>query len=236
MEPLVIVVEDDPMLGDVLRIYLESQGFVVKLATDGATGLDLALQLSPSLVVLDLMLPVLDGWEVCRRLREVSQVPVIMLTARADESDKLNGFAVGADDYLAKPFSMKEFLARVYAVLKRVRLEGVVREQAVTAHADGIIVFPTLVIDSRRHRVERNGETIVLTPKEFDLLWVLAKRVGEVIRREELLRGVWGYESSDDDRTIHTHVNRLRAKLETPQYRYVHTVWGVGYKFEVTPV
>jgi len=236
LTPLVLIVEDDAMLCDVLRMYLENEGYRVKVAADGLDGLTQALALHPALVVLDVMLPSLDGWEVCRRIREVSQVPVILLTARGEVQDKLTGFRLGADDYLTKPFSMQEFLARARAVLKRTAT-GISNPTApVPASTDGVLTFPTLVIDNRRYRVERNGTPVALTPKEFELLWYLAGRAGTVVRREELLQSVWGYALGEDDRTIHTHINRLRAKLEGKEYRYIHTVWGIGYKFEVTRV
>lgn len=234
MGPLLLVVEDDTMLCDLLRIYLENEGYQVMTAQDGVEGLTLALSTQPALIVLDLMLPRLDGFEVCSRVRSAGSAPVILLTARDQEQDKLRGFAMGADDYLTKPFSMKEFLARVRAVLKRTR--GIIPDRPPQPTAEeGLLTFPALLIDHRRHRVERNGAPVALTPKEFDLLWQLASRSGAVIRREELLQVVWGYSPGDDDRTIHTHVNRLRAKLEGNGYLYIHTVWGVGYKFEVMP-
>lgn len=236
MTPLVLIVEDDAMLCDVLRMYLENEGYRVKVAGDGLDGLTQALALHPGLVVLDVILPSLDGFEVCRRLREVSQVPVILLTARDEVQDKLLGFRLGADDYLTKPFSMQEFLARVRAVLKRTTSGTNNHNIPAPAPVDGVLTFPTLVIDNRRYRVERNGLPVALTPKEFELLWYLAGRAGIVVRREELLQAVWGYALGEDDRTIHTHINRLRAKLEGKDYRYIHTVWGIGYKFEVAHV
>ncbi|HYF91731.1 MAG TPA: response regulator transcription factor [Symbiobacteriaceae bacterium] len=239
MAPLVLVVEDDAMLSDVLRMYLEKEGYEVKVIADGLDGLTQALVARPALVVLDVMLPRLDGWEIIRQLREVSEVPIILLTARGEEADKLMGFDLGADDYLAKPFSMQEFLARARALLKRSGGMPKAHRQPAAAPAapapmEGVLTFPTLLIDERRHRVERNGKQIPLTPKEFDLLIYLANRPGTVVRRDELLQEIWGYSPSEDDRTIHTHINRLRAKLEGQDYHYIHTVWGIGYKFEVT--
>ncbi|MFZ5824927.1 MAG: response regulator transcription factor [Bacillota bacterium] len=233
MNPLVLVIEDDPMLSDVLRMYLENDGYRVINAIDGIDGLTRALAAQPALVVLDVMLPRLDGWEVCRQIRAVSQVPIVLLTARGEEQDKLKGFGLGADDYLTKPFSMQEFLARVRALLKRTLVSMPAGAPQQPVAQEGVLTFPTLVIDNRRHRVERNGTLIALTPKEFELLWYLASRVGTVVKREELLQTVWGYGMGEDDRTIHTHINRLRAKLEGQDYRYIHTVWGIGYKFEV---
>lgn len=233
LTPLVLIVEDDTMLCDVLRMYLENEGYRVRVAFDGQEGLQQATVLQPALVVLDVMLPRLDGWEVCRRLRDVSQVPVVLLTARGEVQDKLTGFKLGADDYLTKPFSMQEFLARIKAVLKRASSMSRVYVAQVASPQDGVLTFPSLVIDNRRYRVERDGKPIALTPKEFELLWYLAHRVGTVVRREELLQSVWGYALGEDDRTIHTHINRLRAKLESKEHRYIHTVWGIGYKFEV---
>ncbi|MGE5673846.1 MAG: response regulator transcription factor [Mycobacterium leprae] len=233
MPPLVLVIEDDTMLADVLRMYLEKDGYRVTVAGDGLEGLTQALVSKPALVILDIMLPRIDGWEVVRQLREVSQIPVILLTARGEEQDKLKGFELGADDYLTKPFSMQEFLARIRAVLKRTQGAGNAPSAPTPAPVDGVLTFPTLTIDNRRHRVERSGKQVALTPKEFELLWYLASRTGTVVRREELLEKVWGYGLGEDDRTIHTHINRLRAKLEDQEYQYIHTVWGVGYKFEV---
>jgi len=240
MAPLILVIEDDAMLSDVLRMYLEKEGYEVKVTADGLDGLTQSLVTRPALVVLDVMLPRLDGWEIVRQLREVSDVPIILLTARGEEVDKLKGFDLGADDYLAKPFSMQEFLARARALLKRSRgLSGTAQQPSggtaasAPAPMEGVLTFPTLLIDERRHRVERNGKQIPLTPKEFDLLIYLANRPGTVVRRDELLQAIWGYSASEDDRTIHTHINRLRAKLEGQDYHYIHTVWGIGYKFEV---
>lgn len=241
MAPLVVLVEDDAMLSDVLRMYLEKEGYTVKCATDGPSGLTQALASRPDLVVLDVMLPRLDGWEIIRQLRVVSAVPIMLLTARGEEADKLKGFDLGADDYLAKPFSMQEFLARARALLKRSRGQVVTAGEAAPAapaaqapaSTEGVLRFPTLVIDQRRHRVERNGQQVPLTPKEFDLLCYLAQRPGEVVRREDLLQAIWGYAPTEDDRTIHTHINRLRAKLEGQEYQYIQTVWGIGYAFEV---
>lgn len=230
MSPLVLVVEDDATLRDVLRMYLENDGYRVETAADGRDGLNRALVLQPALVVLDVMLPGLDGWDVCRQLRANANTPVVLLTARGEEQDKLLGFQLGADDYLTKPFSMQEFLARVRAVLKRTQGGGAPALPATAV--EGVLRFPSVVIDSRRHRVEVNGQAISLTPKEFELLWFLARRPGEVVRREELLASIWGYGQGEDDRTIHTHINRLRAKLEGQEYRYIHTVWGIGYKFD----
>jgi DNA-binding response OmpR family regulator len=236
LKPLVLLIEDETMLCDVLRLYLENDGYRVQVTSDGLDGLTRALAIHPALVVLDVMLPSMDGWEVCRQIREVSGVPVILLTAHGEEQDKLRGFQLGADDYLTKPFSMQEFLARVRAVLKRSQGASQPGDDVAAATLEGILRFPSLVIDSRRHRVEQNGHQVALTPKEFELLWYLCSRVGVVVRREELLQSVWGYGLGEDDRTIHTHINRLRAKLEGQDYRYIHTVWGIGYKFEVARV
>jgi DNA-binding response OmpR family regulator len=234
LTPLVLIVEDDTMLCDVLRMYLENEGYRVRVASDGQEGLHQARVLQPALVVVDVMLPKLDGWELCRRLREFSQVPVVLLTARGEVQDKLTGFKLGADDYLTKPFSMQEFLARIKAVLKRTAPTYKDTMPKAESPQEGVLTFPSLVIDNRRYRVERDGQFLALTPKEFELLWFLAYRVGTVVRREELLQSVWGYALGEDDRTIHTHINRLRAKLESKEHRYIHTVWGIGYKFEVS--
>ena len=232
----ILVVEDEPTLVDTLGYSLRRQGYEVITATDGRKALELARKETPDLIVLDVMLPGLDGFEVCRILRHEMNVPILMLTARTEEIDKVVGLEVGADDYLTKPFSMRELLARVKALLRRVRLD---REE-MSAAATAMVVlherldFGELVIDLSRREVTLRGEVFHLKPKEFDLLVFLARNRGIVLSRDLILERVWGWEFDGGSRTVDVHVRWLREKIETdpsdPQ-RLV-TVRGVGYRFE----
>ncbi len=224
----VLVVEDDPTVREVVTRYLERAGIDVDAVSDGETALEAADARWPDLVVLDLMLPRVDGFEVCRRLRAVAPVPVIMLTARGDEDDRVTGLELGADDYVAKPFSPRELTARVKAVLRR-SSEPVAQPPA----------FPTLIdaqgllIDTMAREARRNGEPLALTAREFDLLAFLASRPRTTFRREELLEHVWGYTYGDTS-TVTVHVRRLREKIEAIPSAPVHlvTVWGIGYRWD----
>ena len=227
--PTVLVVDDERALADLVGSYLAREGFRVLSAYDGAAALELARQDSPDLVVLDVMLPGLDGVEVCRQLRRFSDAYVLMLTARAEEVDKLVGLAVGADDYVTKPFSPRELIARVRALLRRPRSTG---------PRGALEVPPTrlddLVIDHAAHEVRRDGKTIPLTPLEFDLLATLAAHPGMVHTRAQLIEQVWGGDFYGDDHVVDVHLSNLRHKLEpeAAQPRYVETVRGVGYRFK----
>jgi two-component system alkaline phosphatase synthesis response regulator PhoP len=220
----ILVVDDEPKIVKQARDYLENSGFRVLVAADGKTALDVALSEQPDLVVLDLNLPELDGLEVCRELRRQSDVPIIMLTARVEETDRLIGLELGADDYVTKPFSPRELVARVRAVLRRVR-GGV--------HQPGLIRAGDLRIDLRGHTVTRSGEPIALTRTEFDLLAVLAQHPGQVFSREQLLDRLHGVAYEGYDRSIDAHIKNLRRKLELDPSEpwYVLTVYGIGYKF-----
>ena len=222
-EPVVVVVEDDPAIANLLDMYLRKEGFRPLTAGDGERGLALVAQHDPVLAVLDIGLPDVDGFEVCRRMRAVSDVPVLFLTARDDEVDRIAGFDVGADDYVVKPFSPKEVVARVRAVLRRSR--------AVSGTAP--VVSGRLTIDLERHTVAVAGATAELTPKEFDLLRALAEARGRVLSREFLLDRVWGYAAAGEieSRTVDVHVRRLRVKLGDEGAR-ITTVKGVGYRLE----
>jgi two-component system, OmpR family, response regulator VicR len=224
----VLVVDDEPIVTEVVQRYLVREGFHVMMAADGETALKLARDAGPDLVVLDLMLPRLDGLEVCRRLRAESNVPIIMLTAKGEEADKILGLGLGADDYLTKPFSPGELTARVKAVLRRT--------QAAPAQAmpGDVLKLGVLRINPRARSVERDGEALHLTAKEFDLLYFLARNAGQVFTREQLLDQVWDYEWYGDASTVTVHIRRLREKVEPSPMRprYVKTVWGIGYKFE----
>jgi len=219
----VLVVDDEPIVRDVVVRYLEQEGFRTLQAGDGDTARELLERETPSLVVLDLMLPGTDGLALCRWIRGRSQLPVIMVTALGEESDRLLGLELGADDYLTKPFSPRELVARVRAVLRRA---GSV--PAPPARLE----LGELVIDAARREVLRRGEPLRLTALEFDLLWFLARQPGRVFTRAELMQHVWGYTSALDTGTVTVHVRRLRAKIEDDpsRPRYLETVWGSGYR------
>ncbi|HZR13672.1 MAG TPA: response regulator transcription factor [Acidimicrobiia bacterium] len=225
--PRVLVVEDDRNVADVVVRYLEREGFDVVGVGDGYEALTRAEAEPPDIVVLDLMLPGLDGLEVCRRLRASTPVPVIMLTARGEEDDRIAGFEVGADDYVSKPFSPRELTARVKAVLRRAS------SPTIRAVESGSIVAGDLVVDPAAHEARRGGELVALTAREFDLLCFLAQRPRRVFRREELLERVWGYTYGDTS-TVTVHIRRLREKLEDDPSAptRITTVWGVGYRFD----
>ena len=224
----VLVVEDDRNLLDTLKYDLRREGYKVIAASDGAEAIDIARRERPDLVILDIMLPKLSGFEVCRILRKEMTVPIVMLTAKTDEVDKIVGLEIGADDYITKPFSMRELLARLGAMLRRA-------EMAVgPAYAAKVLMVGDLEIDVARHRASLGGTTLELTPKEFDLLAFLARNKGFVFGREQLLEKVWGYEFAGDTRTVDVHIRWLRQKIErepTEPERLV-TVRGTGYKLE----
>jgi len=227
--PRVLVVDDDPTVAEVVARYLAREGYAVETVADGAEALHRALADPPDLVVLDLMLPTMDGLEVCRRLRAEAPVPVIMLTARGQEADRISGLELGADDYVAKPFSPRELTARVKAVLRRASgsMAARDRDQPTTLEAG------SLSVDLVAHEALLAGQLVALTAKEFDLLVHLMSHPRQAFRREELLDQVWGF-SYGDTSTVTVHIRRLREKIEadpsTP--RHVCTVWGVGYRFE----
>jgi DNA-binding response OmpR family regulator len=223
----ILVVDDEPQILEVLKLYLTRDGFRVSSATDGPTALAAFEPSAPDLVVLDLMLPKIDGLEVFRRLRAKRAVPIIMLTAKGDELDRLLGLELGADDYIVKPFSPREVVARVKNVLRRVAPPS-------ENGANKALVLGNLRIDPRTHQVEIDERKIELTSKEFDLLYFLARHPSQVFTRAQLLDQVWGYEFFGDASTVTVHIRRLREKIETnpAEPRYLATVWGVGYKFE----
>jgi DNA-binding response OmpR family regulator len=224
--PRVLVIEDDPNVSEVVTRYLEREGYAVVNAADGQAGLELALSDPPDLVVLDLMLPSLSGLEVCRRLRAEAPVPVIMLTARGEEVDRIAGLELGADDYVAKPFSPRELTARVKAVLRRAR-------GALAAEDAAVLRAGTLEVDPVAHEARLNGEVVALTAREFELLTHLMRNPRRAFRREELLAEVWGFTYGDTS-TVTVHVRRLREKIESDpsEPRHICTVWGIGYRFE----
>ena len=223
----VLVVEDDATVAEVVVRYLEREGFQVESVGDGREALERAGRFLPDLVVLDLMLPGLDGLEVCRRLRAVAPIPVIMLTARGEESDRVLGLELGADDYVAKPFSPRELTARVKSVLRRA--QGPLSPVDV----NGVLAMGDLEIDLGAREVRRDGEPVTLTAREFELLAFLVRHPRRVFRREELLEHVWGYTYGDTS-TVTVHIRRLREKIEPEPSdpKNIQTVWGVGYRFD----
>lgn len=234
MEPKILVVEDDLTLMETLEYNLARQGYEVLTVADGWLALEVARQERPDLIVLDIMLPGLDGLEVCRILRREMNVPILMLTARADEVDKIVGLEMGADDYLTKPFNMRELLARVKALLRRVRL---IREElAAEGKTSDVeqLVFGELTIDPSRHEVLRKGERLRLKPKEYDLLVFLVRNRGIALSRSLILERVWGWDYDGGSRTVDVHVRWLREKIEADPANptRVVTVRGVGYCFE----
>jgi DNA-binding response OmpR family regulator len=233
MSEKILVVEDEPTLQETLAYNLTRQGYAVETASDGQAALDKARQSQPDLIVLDIMLPVLDGFEVCRVLRQEMNTPILMLTARDDEIDRVIGLELGADDYITKPFSMREFLARVKAQLRRVRL---IREEidTETDHPRETLNFGNLTLDLTRREVLLDNQPVAVKPKEFDLLLFLARHRGQVLTRELILERVWGWEFSGGSRTVDVHVRWLREKIEkNPALpERIVTVRGAGYRFE----
>ena len=232
MQSKILVADDDEKIRELLEIYLTKEGFAVEQAADGAEAILKAQQMKPDLIVLDIMMPVLDGMEVCRQVRKFSQVPVIMLTARTEDEDRIMGLELGADDYLAKPFNPRELVARVKAVLRRMAHSG---EELATREL--VLSFAQLTINRQEYAATSSGHTVQLTAKEMDLLWHLASHPGRVFSREQLLESIWGYEYFGDTRTVDTHIKRIRQKLEVKDDSSwdIKTVWGVGYKFEAKP-
>ncbi|MGC9357153.1 MAG: response regulator [Anaerolineae bacterium] len=234
MKDKILVVEDELALRETLEYNLVRQGYEVCAAADGLTALDLARQEQPDLILLDVMLPGMDGFEVCRVLRQEMNVPILMLTAKADEIDKVVGLEVGADDYLTKPFSMRELMARIKALLRRVRmLRETLAEEQQEPETDQL-QFDNLVIDLTRREVRCQGDLVHLKPKEYDLLLFLAQNQGRVLSRDQILQDVWGWEYSGGTRTVDVHVRWLREKIESDPsnpFRII-TVRGVGYRFE----
>ncbi len=223
----VLVVEDDKNIADLLQMYLEKEGYAVTTAADGSQGLAKFRAIKPDLVLLDLMMPVMDGWTVCKTIRAESQTPVIMLTAKGETDDKVAGLKSGADDYITKPFEMKEVLARIEAVLRRA--DRTVSESAVRR-----LTFDKLTIDMVAFELTVDGRKVDTPPKEMELLFFLASSPNRVYTRNQLLDEVWGFDYFGDSRTVDVHVKRLREKLEGISQQWsLKTVWGVGYKFEV---
>ena len=233
----ILIIEDEANIVQLIRLYLEQANFTVISASDGVSGLELHAREHPDLVILDLMLPALDGMEVCRRIRAWAATPILMLTARSGEEDRIAGLELGADDYLVKPFSPREVVSRVKAILRRTG--GDQSREGKGAKNDEVRHFEKLTIYLPERRVEVNGQRVALTAREFDLLVMLTSAPERVFTREALLNQVWGYTYVGDGRTVDVHIGTLRKKIEAVQGakgiqeapNYIKTVWGVGYKF-----
>lgn len=229
----ILIVDDEERIRRLLKMYLERENYIIDEAEDGNEALSKALLNDYDVILLDLMMPGKDGIEVCRELREKKATPVIMLTAKGEEVNRVQGFEVGTDDYIVKPFSPREVVLRVKALLRRSSKTSYLQTETTTKD---VIVFSHLTIDNDAHRVLADGKEVSLTPKEYELLYFLAKSPDKVFDREQLLKEVWHYEFFGDLRTVDTHVKRLREKLNKVSEqaaRMIVTVWGVGYKFEV---
>ena len=221
----ILVVEDDSNISELIRMYLEKEGFEVRIAADGGKAVEEFAAHEPDLILLDVMLPVMDGWAVCERVRETSKCPIIMLTAKGEVSDRIHGLEMGADDYLVKPFEMKELIARINAVLRRTEIPEDTKKR---------LVFDKLVINLDSYELLVDGKKVDTPPKELELLYHLAATPNRVYTRNQLLDEVWGFDYFGDSRTVDVHVKRLREKVENISSEWeLKTVWGVGYKFEV---
>ena len=221
----IFVVDDDINICELIRLYLEKEGFDVKTANRGDHAVEEFSAYAPGLVVLDIMLPGMDGWQVCREIRKKSNIPIIMLSAKGETFDKVLGLELGADDYMVKPFEAKELIARIKAVLRRY-------DHKDTGSIE--VVYPNLVINKTNYTVKLNGAELQLPPKELELLFFLASNPNKVFTREQLLEHVWDFAFFGDSRTVDVHIKRLREKIDIPNQNWqLKTVWGVGYKFEV---
>ena len=226
MNKKALVIEDDKNIAELLRLYLEKDGFEVSIASDGGQGLRLAADVEPDVILLDIMLPVMDGWQVCKEIRRTSQVPIIMLTAKGETYDKVSGLEMGADDYITKPFEVKELIARIHAVMRRA--------DGVAAPMEKKLVYDKLVINLDSYELIVDGRKVDTPPKEMELLYHLAASPNRVFTRNQLLDEVWGFDYFGDSRTVDVHIKRLREKLEGVSDQWsLKTVWGVGDKFEV---
>ena len=227
----ILVVDDDINICELLRLYIEKEGYEVIIDNDGGQAVTKFKTEHPDLIMLDIMLPVLDGWQVCREVRKTSQCPIIMLTAKGEVFDKVLGLELGADDYVVKPFETKEIVARIKAVLRRVN-DSAPSAEVQTSKKE--VIFDKLVINLTNYELRVNGEQIDTPPKEMELIYHLASNPNRVFTRDQLLDEVWGFDYYGDSRTVDVHVKRLREKLEGVSDKWaLKTVWGVGYKFEV---
>lgn len=222
----ILVVDDDENICELVRLYLDKEGFEVSTANDGIEAIEEFKRTTPDMVILDIMLPGADGWQVCREIRKVSQIPIIMLSAKGDTFDKVLGLELGADDYLVKPFEPKELIARVKAVMRRSGgSEKDTQEE---------VVYPNLLVNKTTYTVKVDGKEVQMPPKELELLYFLSSNPNKVFTRDQLFEYIWGYDFFGDSRTVDVHIKRLREKIEHPAHPWsIKTVWGIGYKFEV---
>lgn len=226
----VLIVDDEANICELIRLYVEKEGYNAIIATDGAKAVEKFMQEKPDMVLLDIMLPVKDGWQVCREIRAVNDTPIIMLTAKGETFDKVLGLELGADDYIVKPFEPKELVARMKAVLRRTEARTAPQEER-----GNELVFDGLKIGRETYEIYLDGKKIEMPPKEFELLYFLAKNKNKVYTRDQLLDEIWGYEFFGDSRTVDVHIKRIREKIESEGKNWqLKTVWGVGYKFEVS--
>ena len=229
MATRVLIIEDDPNIAELIRLYLEKDSFEVSIASDGKAGIEAFLKKKPDIILLDIMLPEMDGWSVCREIRKNDKTPIIMLTAKGETIDKVTGLELGADDYISKPFDMKEVIARIHAVLRRYN-----GEDSNSDVPSDIKTFDNLVINMSAYEVTVKGKKVDMPPKELELLNYLASHPNRVFTRNQLLDDVWGFEYFGDSRTVDVHVKRLREKIDGASDKWsLKTVWGVGYKFEL---
>lgn len=229
----ILIVDDDNNIAELISLYLTKECFDTKIVNDGEEALKAFEQYSPNLILLDLMLPGIDGYQVCRELRSTSQVPIIMLSAKGEIFDKVLGLELGADDYMIKPFDSKELVARVKAVLRRYQPPVQTPASSVTEQHGNFVEYPDLIVNLTNYSVIYNGHSIELPPKELELLYFLASSPNQVFTREQLLDHIWGYEYIGDTRTVDVHIKRLREKIKGNDKWALTTVWGIGYKFEV---
>ncbi len=223
----ILVVDDDLHICEMIRVYLEAEGYEIKCANDGAEGVASFKYYEPDLVLLDIMLPKKDGWQVCREIREISQKPVIMITAKGEVFDKVLGLELGADDFMVKPLEMKELSARIKAVLRRYSAHD-------PAPDDEVVKYENIEISLQKYELKLRGKSVDIPPKELELLYFLSSNCNRVFTRDQLLDKVWGFDYLGDSRTVDVHVRRLREKLEGVSDKWLlKTVWGVGYKFEI---
>ena len=231
----ILIVDDDNNIAELISLYLTKECFECKIVNDGEAALKAFPRFRPDLILLDLMLPGMDGYEVCREIRHKSKVPIIMLSAKGEVFDKVLGLELGADDYIIKPFDSKELVARVKAVLRRFQNTAVLtkEEPETVAQPAKAVEYPDLIINLTNYSVTYRGENIEMPPKELELLYFLASSPNQVFTREQLLDNIWGYEYIGDTRTVDVHIKRLREKINGNPNWTISTVWGIGYKFEV---
>ena len=229
----ILIVDDDYNIAELISLYLTKECFETKIVGDGEEALRVFREFQPNLILLELMLPGIDGYQVCRELRSTSQVPIIMLSAKGEIFDKVLGLELGADDYMIKPFDSKELVARVKAVLRRYQPPVQTPASSVTEQHGNFVDYPDLIVNLTNYSVIYNGHSIELPPKELELLYFLASSPNQVFTREQLLDHIWGYEYIGDTRTVDVHIKRLREKIKGNDKWALTTVWGIGYKFEV---